>query len=106
MLIACVLGAAGLGDKVDKLTEAEVDDEAPLRAVTKLHGAFKVQFSCAQRGAGVFLNALSTFWRTSRPKSEEAEGSLARVVAAPPRLSTWDNSPWTGRGTAAAVPRG
>ena len=29
---------------------------APTRAVTKLHGAFKVQFPCARRGAGVLLN--------------------------------------------------
>ena len=33
--------------------------------VTKLHGAFKVQFLCAQRGAGVSLNVLSKFWRNS-----------------------------------------
>ena len=36
-----------------------------LRAVTKLHGAFKVQFLCAQRRAGVSLNVLSKFWRNS-----------------------------------------
>ena len=34
------------------------------RAVTKLHGAFKVHFLCArQRGAGASLNTLSKFWR-------------------------------------------
>ena len=36
------------------------------RAVTKLHGAFKVQFLCAQRGARVFLNISAKFWRNSR----------------------------------------
>ena len=30
--------------------------------VTKLHGAFEVQFLCAQHGAGVILNMLSKFF--------------------------------------------
>ena len=35
-------------------------------AVTKLHGAVKVQFLCAQRRAGVLLNMSAKFWRISR----------------------------------------
>ena len=34
---------------------------------TKLHGAFKVYFLYAQRGAGVFLNISAKFWRISSP---------------------------------------
>ena len=35
----------------------DIDGAGPARgAVTKLRGAFKVQFLCAQRGAGVLLN--------------------------------------------------
>ena len=46
--------------------------DAPARdaadgAVTKLHGAFKVHFLCAQRGAGVLLNISAKFWRISSP---------------------------------------
>ena len=36
-------------------------------AVTKLHGAVKVQFLCAQREAGVSLNISAKFWRISSP---------------------------------------
>ena len=42
-----------------------VAPDAITRAVTKLHGAFNLQFLCAQRGAGVSLNMLSKFWRNS-----------------------------------------
>ena len=34
-------------------------------AVTKLHGAVKMKFLCAQRGARVFLNISAKFWRIS-----------------------------------------
>ena len=35
-------------------------------AGTKMHGAFKVHFLCAQREAGMFLNISAKFWRISR----------------------------------------
>ena len=37
-------------------------DDALDRAVTKLHGAFKMHFLYAQRGAGVFLIISAKFW--------------------------------------------
>ena len=54
------------GKKLKRVATAE--SEGPCaRAVTKLHGAFKLQFPCAQRGAGVLLNISAKFWRNSRP---------------------------------------
>ena len=53
------------------------------RAETKLHGAFKVQFLCAQRRAGVFLNISAKF--RGRPdrvvgyRTGERRGALHRV---------------------------
>ena len=51
------------GDALFELQGADV-----LRmALTKLHGAFKVQFLCAQRGARVILNISAKFRRISSP---------------------------------------
>ena len=62
---------------------ATVDvDAVGCSAVTKLHGAFKVQFLCAQRGPGVSLNLLSKFWRNSgisRPSSWYRAGRLGEA---------------------------
>ena len=43
------------------------DAAARTRAGTKPHGAFKVQFLRAQRGAGVLLPISSKFWLRSSP---------------------------------------
>ena len=50
-----------------RAAENAVYEDVPIWAVTKLHGAFKVQFLCAQRGAGMLLNISAKFWRNSRP---------------------------------------
>ena len=63
------LQAALLGNS-SKASDRAAGDEllkAMGWAVTKLHGAFKVQFLCAQRGAGVLLNISAEFWQNSRP---------------------------------------
>ena len=81
--------------------------------VTKLHGAFNVQFLCAQRGAGVLLNMLSKFWRirgyptqwlvTAQVLDFESYGELAVFFRethflAHPRLQTGP-SPTAARAT-------
>ena len=50
-------------------------------ALTKLHGAFKVQFPCAQRVESVLLNISAKFWRISSP-DRRAVGYRARGLAA------------------------
>ena len=40
---------------------------AAARAITKLHGAFRMHFLCAQHGARVVLNVSAKFWRISSP---------------------------------------
>ena len=54
---ACLAAAASALREGGALTIASDNaNYAALRAVTKLHGAFKVRVLCARRGAGVFLN--------------------------------------------------
>ena len=62
---------------------------ADARAVTKLRGAFKMQFPYAQRGADVFLNISAKFWRNLRPACRvvgyRAGGRGRRRLAGGPR---------------------
>ena len=62
-------GAAGPGYDDTKIRpwNGAATGGVPVRAVTKRHGAVKVQFLCAQRGAGVLLNISAKFWRISSP---------------------------------------
>mmetsp|Transcript_29316 Transcript_29316/g.90703 ORF Transcript_29316/g.90703 Transcript_29316/m.90703 type:complete len:123 (+) Transcript_29316:95-463(+) len=66
VVFAPQLGAGGDGVAFDAVGDfCAIYVGVGIRAVTKLRGAFKVQFFCAQRGPGVSLNLLSKFWQNS-----------------------------------------
>ena len=62
-----VFPGSGYLEMARAASDAAAVAAAARRAGTKLRGAFKVQFLCAQRGAGVLLNISAKFWRISSP---------------------------------------
>ena len=73
------------------------------RAATKLHGAFKMHFLYAQRGAGVFLIISAKFWRNLRPACRVAGYRTGRRTST--RRSTSTTGPSAGRARLIAAPR-
>ena len=70
---------AGAGGVVKPARDAPTfrRPSAALRAVTKLHGTFKVPFLCAQRRAGVLLNISAKFWRA---RTDERSGAAQAAL--------------------------
>ena len=74
------------------------------RAVTKVHGAFKLKFLCAQRVEGVLLNISAKFWQIRVRTDEGLVTAQATNLDAVTHLT--DAQEWAGNGAMVGHPRG